>query len=39
MLNYKLNLLSRIEYKCLLSNKSHINKDKIYLLLELVKIF
>ena len=36
MLNYKMNLLSRIEYKCFVSNKSHINKerDKIYLLLK-----
>ena len=30
--NYKLNLLSRLEYKCYVSNKSHINenKDKVY---------
>ena len=41
MLKYKLNSLSRIEYKCLVSNYSHINKDidKIYLLLKSVKLF
>ena len=41
MVNYKLNLLSRIENKCLVSYKSHINKDrnKIYLLLKYLKFF
>ena len=34
MLNYNLNLLSKIDYKCLVLNKSHIDKGKIYLLLK-----
>ena len=40
-LNYKSNLQSRLEYKCKVSNKSHMNKDKdiMYLILKKVKFF
>ena len=39
MLNYKFNFLSITEYKYQVSNKSHFNKDKIYLLSNLVDLF